>query len=90
MGNGNHCDFIAEITIVTEQSRQEIESYYADVEFPPARSNQQGREDGTMSGIHTPVSPFIEFLGINGDGKLLVRVRIMDYGYARGLDYRCG
>ena len=34
-GNGNHCDFEVSRTLRTELSQTEIETYYANVEFPP-------------------------------------------------------
>jgi len=34
MGNGNHCDFLVEQTIITHLSKAEIETYYENVTFP--------------------------------------------------------
>jgi hypothetical protein len=88
-GDGNHCDYSAELTLVTEQCRQEIERYYADAVFPPARSNQQEVGESMPPRVYVPVKPSIEFIGTNSSGKLVYKISILDYGYDAGLDYRC-
>lgn len=89
MGNGNHCDFVVEQTFVTSLSRQEIETYYADVLFPPVRSEPQGWHDSRTTGIHPPVRPVLEFQEARDNGQLEFKLRLVDYGYPPGFDFRC-
>jgi hypothetical protein len=90
LGNGNHCDFVAEQIIKTELSEIEINDYYEGVTFPPVRTEPQGFEDGWSGGIHLPTSPSVELVSdIDEDGMRTFRVRIVDNLYPPGLDYRC-
>ncbi len=89
MGNSNHCDFVAEQTIVTSLGRQEIEAYYAGVELPPVRSAPQGRDDFWTTGLHSPVEPIVEFQEVRNNGQLVFKLSLVDYGYPAGFDFRC-
>jgi hypothetical protein len=88
-GNGNHCDFVVEQSFVTSLSREEIAAYYADVVFPPARSEPQGWGDFWTTGIHQPIQPTLEFNETSSDGRLEFKLRLVDYGYPPGFDFRC-
>jgi hypothetical protein len=87
-GNGNHCDYVAELTLVSELSRQEIEDYYSDVVFPPAREYRQVLE-GQYELDSSYVKPDIVLIGLSDNGKYLYKVSISDGGYDPGLDFRC-
>jgi energy-coupling factor transporter transmembrane protein EcfT len=88
-GNSNHCDFIVEQTLVTSLSRQEIETYYAGLEFPPVRSEPQGGDDFWTTGLHSAVTPRVEFQEVKDNGQLVFKLSLVDYGYPPGLDFRC-
>jgi hypothetical protein len=88
-GNSNHCDFLAQQTMLTSLSQQEIEEYYADVLFPPVRSGKQSFHDSYSSRIHPPVRPHLEFWEVWNKGQLKFNLSLFDHGYPAGLDYRC-
>lgn len=89
LGNSNHCDFVAELTLQTLLSRSAIEQYYDGVSFPPARSEHQGWEDFFTTGIHPGVNVQIEFSQETLDGYLQYKLKIIDFGYPPGFDIRC-
>jgi hypothetical protein len=91
MGNGNHCDFEVEQVLVSELSREELERYYEDVEFPPVRSEPQPYNGGESNpGVHPPVWVVTDFIESQEyPGKTVLRIRLHDGVYPAGLDYRC-
>ncbi len=81
-GNGNHCDFVAEVSLSSTLTKAEIESYYRDVSLPPA-----GQDDPTP---REPVPVYVDFDGTPAtNGRTLFTIRIWDGEYPPGLDFRC-
>lgn len=90
LGNGNHCDFVVEQVIITDQSELELANYYKEITFLPVRSEPQGFEDSYTGGIHPMISPRIEPISWNGQNiKQAYKITIIDFGYPPGFDYRC-
>ena len=87
LGNGNHCDFVAEQVMITQLSKDEIESYYALVEFPPVNDHNEGLVPEAQ-GKPRPV--FISFDGVRLENNWQrFTLRLVDVGYSAGLDIRC-
>ncbi len=84
-GNGNHCDYIAGKSLVTELSQGDIEAYYKDVEFPPAVSQS---EYARLWGGLIPVR--VHFADEpSADGRLCFSISISDIGNPPDFDIRC-
>lgn len=89
-GNGNHCDFLVKLELLTNLSEEEITEYYSTIGFPPVRSDYQGNEDSNASGIHEPITPIINYYEIDHYvWEADVILEIYDFGYPPNLDYRC-
>lgn len=78
MGNGNHCDFEARRSLLTELSRAEIEAYYRDLTLPAVDSSSHGR-----------IEVQVQFHESQQDGRLHFTVELVDVGYPPGFDIRC-
>ena len=89
LGNSNHCDFVAELTLLTSLTRSDVDQYYENISFPPARSKYQGEEDSFTTGIHPGVRLQTEFGPEMVDGYLQYKLKIVDFGYPPGFDIRC-
>ena len=72
-GNGNHCDFIARMTVKTALSKKEVEQHYS-------RIAPQQAISGSSSEVHLVVSSL-------GEGTYLVEV--VDAPNNPGFDWRC-
>jgi hypothetical protein len=80
-GSGNHCDFYARQTLVTELSRAEVEHYYQQVLLPGLEipSEPSGTDHIKLSFTTMPTtSQFLQFT-----------TQIAEVGYPAGLDWRC-
>lgn len=80
MGNSNHCDFLAEQTLVSQLTRPEIEAYYAEVQLPPAREDSQ--QDSLPVYLNF-IEPESEATGL----KFVLR--LFDYDNPTDFDFRC-
>lgn len=74
LGNGNHCDYFAEVTVRSDLSLDEFTAYYSAVQPRPAIPG----EGGAM--------PSLE---VSEAGSGLYRVEIEDGPYGRNMDIRC-
>jgi hypothetical protein len=83
MGNGNHCDFVAEQILVSELSREELEGYYQDVKLPSAKKGSQLAQDGLL-GVQLSFEAYP-----SAEEQVYFTIRILDGGYSPGLDIRC-
>jgi hypothetical protein len=87
LGNGNHCDFIAQRFLVTELSREEIEAYYRGVALPPVSGEDQAQvtDDGLL-----PVRVDFEDQ-ISADQRLQVEIKLLEIVYPPfwEFDLRC-
>lgn len=82
MGNGNHCDFVANQTLVSELPREEIEAYYQDIRLPAVRGDSQLAQNGY-------IQVRVDFKSSTSDGQTYFSIWIADVGYPPGFDIRC-
>lgn len=78
-GNGNHCDFLAQRTLLTALSAEEIESYYLDVGFDAVGPRQSRMAFIPLDGL-IDVTMQIDNERMT-DGRLRVTTKIVDIGY---------
>jgi hypothetical protein len=83
MGNGNHCDFVVEQSLVTKLNREEITSYYEGARLPVVDKESQLAIDGLIPiglsfGNDSP-----------GNGDIYFKLKIVDVDYPPGFDIRC-
>ena len=87
LGNGNHCDFVAEQVMITQLSKGEIELYYALVAFPPVNNHNEGLVPEAQG---EPITAFISFDDVPLENNWQrFTLRLADAGYSAGLDIRC-
>lgn len=87
MGNGNHCDFVAEQVMITQLSREAIEGYYAEVALPPVNNHNEGKVPEAR-GQPLPISLSFDEAPLQ-DGARRFTISLIDLGYSAGLDFRC-
>jgi hypothetical protein len=78
MGNGNHCDFVAEQTMQSALTQAELEAYYQHVVLPEASPPGEGAFVAVYFEGRDPATQLSN-----------VRVRTFDIGNPAGLDFRC-
>lgn len=80
VANGNHCDYMAFMTLSTKLSENHILSYYQAALLPTAEENNNKEN----------VKVTVELSDKRDElGNLVYRIEILDSGYSSGLDFRC-
>jgi hypothetical protein len=83
MGNGNHCDFMATQSLVSDLNREKIESFYQDTGIPVVGEDSLHRQKGLV-----PIR--LEFTRPSAlDGTVQFTITAIDAGYPAGFDIRC-
>lgn len=87
MGNGNHCDFLAEQTMKTKLTVDEIEAYYSKVFLPSVNEPNEGIAQPYQG---KPIPILVDFANTEmADGWRHFTIQLFDFGYTPGLDWRC-